>query len=92
MLVYAQPVRVATIELVLGFMPHYEVAVTVVDEAGRRHAASGSFEGVPDAVQRPRVGLAEPVDGAREIRVTIVDRRPAPPEGFHVHVYEARLR
>lgn len=91
-LVYAQPVRVATIELVLGFMPHYEVAVTVVDEAGRRHAASGSFEGVPDAVQRPRVGLAEPVDGAREIRVTIADRRPAPPEGFHVHVYEARLR
>lgn len=88
----ARPVPVAAIELVLGYVPHYEIEATVVDARGGRHAASASLDGVRGVVPRPRLALPAPVADATEVRLTIADVRPPPPEGTHVHVYEVRLR
>ena len=89
---YARPASVASIDLVLGYMPSYGIAVTVIDGAGRRHAIDGRFQGVPGVVPHPRLAFASPVGDVREIHVTIDDPRPQPVEGAHIHVYEVVVR
>jgi len=89
---YARPATVASIDLVLGYMPDYGIAVTAIDGAGRRHAIDGRFEGVPGVVPHPRLAFGSPVEDVREIHVTIDDSRPQPAEGAHIHVYELVVR
>ena len=89
---YARPASVTSIDLVLGYMPSYGIAVTVIDGAGRRHAIDGRFQGVPGVVPHPRLAFASPVEDVREIHVTIDDSRPQPVEGAHIHVYEVVVR
>ena len=84
--------RVASIDLVLGYMPSYGIAVTAIDGAGRRHEIDGRFQGVPGVVPHPRLAFASPVEDVREIHVTIDDSRPKPIEGYHIHVYEVVVR
>ena len=87
-----RPVSVSAVELVLGYVPRYEVEATVVDAQGRLHAAAASLDGVPGAVPHLRLALPARVAEATEVRLAIADVRPPPPEGTHVHVYEVRLR
>lgn len=89
---WARPASVASVDLVLGYMPRYGIAVTAIDGAGRRHTIDGRFEGVPGVVPRPHLAFAPPVEDVREIRVTIDDARPQPVEGAHIHVYELVVR
>jgi len=89
---YTRPSSVASIDLVLGYMPDYGIAVTAIDGAGRRHAIDGRFHGVPGVVPRPHLAFASPVEDVREIHVTIDDARPQPVEGAHIHVYELVVR
>ena len=89
---YSRPTTVASVDLVLGYMPRYEVVVAAIDGSGRRHEIGRSFDGVPGAAPRPRLAFVAPVDDVREIHVTVHDRRAPPPGGFHVHVYEMAVR
>jgi hypothetical protein len=89
---YARPATVASIDLVLGYMPSYGIAVTAIDGAGRRHAIDGRFEAAAGVVPRPHLAFAPPVEDVREIHLTIDDPRPQPVEGAHIHVYELVVR
>jgi hypothetical protein len=88
---FAQPARIDSFSFDLGFMPEFNVAVTVVAPDGATTTVTDHQR--PEPGTAPRSDLALP-NGPLEVasaRITIEDIRQLPAEGWHIHIFEMRV-
>jgi 4-amino-4-deoxy-L-arabinose transferase-like glycosyltransferase len=88
---FARPRAVASVSLDLGAMPQFQVKVLARSAENITAAFVKDYE---DVSAEPHVDL--PLgDGQKNVaslRIEIRDSRLAPPEGYHIHVREVRVR
>jgi 4-amino-4-deoxy-L-arabinose transferase-like glycosyltransferase len=88
---FARPRAVASVSLDLGAMPQFQVKV----EARSAESSATSFMNeYEDLSAEPHVDLplGDGQQNVANLRIEIQDLRPAPPEGYHIHVREVRVR
>lgn len=90
---FSSPIDISTVELVLGYMPDWEVRVTLTGASGQSTAMSMTGKG--DPLSYVRATLSTP-DGkpvrTGKLSVWINDIRSIAPAEWHHHVYELRVR
>ncbi len=89
---FPQPTPVVSFSLDLGFMQEYSVEVSVRDRDGK--VVTVSMRERPNPGTFPRAELILPAGplSIKVARIAITDFRERPREGWHVHVYELRIR
>ncbi|HEU5103679.1 MAG TPA: glycosyltransferase family 39 protein, partial [Roseiflexaceae bacterium] len=87
---FARPRAVGLVSLDLGAMPQFRVKIQA---RSAEHNVASFAKDYDDLSPEPHVELSLG-DGQQftSLRIEIQDMRPAPPEGYHIHVREVRVR
>lgn len=88
---FVRPRAVASVGLDLGAMPQFQVKVLA---RSAENTTTTFTKEVEDVSAEPHVDLplGDGQQNVASLRIEIRDMRPAPPEGYHIHVREVRLR
>jgi hypothetical protein len=88
---FAQPRSIGSIGLDLGAMPEFRVKL---EARSPENSVTNAAKDFADVSPEPHVEV--PIGGGRHnialLRIEVEDLRPEPPEGYHVHVREVRIR
>jgi 4-amino-4-deoxy-L-arabinose transferase-like glycosyltransferase len=88
---FARPRAVASVSLDLGAMPQFQVKVQARSAENNATTFVKEYE---DISAEPHVDLplGDGQQNVASLRIEIQDMRPAPPEGYHIHVREVRVQ